>query len=302
MNLRQLQYAIVLSRVLNISQAAQELNISQPALSKQILSLEKELGVVLFDRNSIPLSLTAAGECFIKNANDILLKEKELKRSMQDFKLGEKARLTIGISPFRATYFISDTIKKLQAKYVGLQVVLKEHNSAQLCKNAVDGQVDFTIMNLPVDESVFDIIPLSPEPLVLAVSKKLFSKKCDTENLKNGEYPIINFSDCKDIPFIALSKKQELRQLFDKLCNASDFVPNISTEVVGINTAWSLVQAEVGATILPLKLIDSYKTNNDILVFAIENIASVRKPAIILRKGQYVSKYAKEAIELLVNR
>ena len=126
MNSRQLQYAVVLSQVLNISQAAEKLHITQPALSKQILSLEKELNVVLFDRSTTPLTLTRAGECFVAEATDILFREERLRRSMEDFKAGDKGRLTIGISPFRAGYFVSDTIRQLHQEFRGLQVVLKE--------------------------------------------------------------------------------------------------------------------------------------------------------------------------------
>ena len=66
MNSRQLQYAIALSEIRNFSQVAEKLNISQPALSKQILSLENELGVKLFDRATTPLLVTPAGQQFIQ--------------------------------------------------------------------------------------------------------------------------------------------------------------------------------------------------------------------------------------------
>ena len=56
-----MEYALRLARVRNFSQVAEELKISQPALSKQILQLESELGVKLFDRNTNPLTLTPAG-------------------------------------------------------------------------------------------------------------------------------------------------------------------------------------------------------------------------------------------------
>ena len=59
-NSRQMQYAILLSKVRNFSQAAEKLDISQPALSKQILNLESELGTRLFDRNSVPLSFPSS--------------------------------------------------------------------------------------------------------------------------------------------------------------------------------------------------------------------------------------------------
>lgn len=302
MNSRQLQYAIILSQVLNISQAAEMLKITQPALSKQILSLERELGVALFDRSTTPLTLTPAGESFVRDAKELLFKEEKLKRSMEDFKTGEKGCLKIGISPFRATYFISDIIKKLQNKYPALKIILNETNSTQLHKDAVDGQIDFAIINLPVDEAVLDVIPLKPEPLILAIHKSLCNNRTNLESKKSGKLSSINLSGCKDIPFIALSKNQELRQLFDKLCIACDFVPDIKTEVVSITTAWSLAQAGIGATILPLKFIESNPFNNELMIFTLENTATVRQPAIVMRKGQYMSKYALKAVDLIKNR
>ena len=79
MNSRQMEYAVALSKVRNFSQVSEQLNISQPALSKQIQSLEKTLGVRIFDRNSTPLELTPAGACFIREAEALLEREKQLK-------------------------------------------------------------------------------------------------------------------------------------------------------------------------------------------------------------------------------
>ena len=75
MNSRQLHYAIMLSEIRNFSQVAEKLNISQPALSKQILSLENELGIKLFDRTTTPLTVTPAGQHFIQGAADLVYKE-----------------------------------------------------------------------------------------------------------------------------------------------------------------------------------------------------------------------------------
>ena len=90
MNYRQLYYAVELSEICNFSQVAEQLNISQPALSKQIMALEKELDVKLFDRSSIPLTLTPAGERFVADAKELIFREEQLKRSMEDFKNEKK--------------------------------------------------------------------------------------------------------------------------------------------------------------------------------------------------------------------
>lgn len=302
MNLRQLQYAVLLSQVLNISQAAETLGISQPALSKQIAGLEKEIGVELFNRSTVPLTMTAAGECFVKEAKEILLKEDELYRIMSDFKSGKKGKITIGISPFRAAYFLYDVIIKLQGIFPGLQVVLSEKNSAQLLKDTQEGLLDFSILNLPVDETVFDVIPLDKEPVVLAVPKHFLDEKGITGNTEKKKFPISFLAKFKDVPFIALGKSQELRVLFDRLCSVAGLSPNITTEVVGITTAYNLAKAGIGAAILPRRLVENSDIGENLLIFDLKNTACVRQPAIVMRKGQYISKYTKEAIDLITER
>ena len=82
MNTKQMHYAVLLAENGSFSQLAEKLNISQPALSKQILALEKELGVALFDRSTVPVMPTAAGALFSKEAKEILSRQKQLLRSM----------------------------------------------------------------------------------------------------------------------------------------------------------------------------------------------------------------------------
>ena len=80
MNSRQMQYAVLLAETGSFSQLAENLQITQPALSKQILALEKELGVQLFDRSTTPLTVTPAGAHFVAQAKDLLYQEKQLER------------------------------------------------------------------------------------------------------------------------------------------------------------------------------------------------------------------------------
>ena len=75
MNSRQVKYAIMLAQVRNFSQVAEQLGISQPGLSKHIINLEQDLGVKLFDRNTSPLTLTPAGEHFIREAQELLYQD-----------------------------------------------------------------------------------------------------------------------------------------------------------------------------------------------------------------------------------
>ena len=298
MNAKQLQYAIQLSEVLNFSQVADQLGISQPALSKQIISLEQELGVRLFDRSTTPMTLTAAGIHFVREARELLYREDQLKRSMEDFRTGERGRLVIGISPFRSLYLMPPIVKKIQERYPGIQIILNEVGSDTLRKEVAEGKYDFAIINLPVDDSILDITPLEPDRLVLAVPNSMLDNI-----VRSGSNPVeeLDIAVFRDLPFIAVGQNQEMRQLFEKLCAASDFTPRIAMEVVGVTTAWAMCRAGIGATLLPLQFVSDYEFDSSITLFPLRNTAQPRRPAVITRRSQYLSEYAAYALNLLIN-
>lgn len=294
MNSRQLQYAIALSETRIFSQVAEKLNISQPALSKQILSLEGELGVKLFDRSTTPLTLTPAGQHFIQEAKELLYREDQLLRSMERFKSGEAGQLVIGVTPFRSSYMLSDVVRQVRLAFPHIQIKLCEAGSDILRKEAAEGKFDFAVVNLPVDESVLDIIPLEPDRLLLVVPNELMHLLPTSDSSK-----IIDFSICKELPFVVVQKAQEMRHLFDKLCAANNFYPTIAAEVISLTTAWSMAYAGVAATILPLQFINHYAFNDRISVLELNNTFDPRQPVIVTKRGQYLSDAAKYAISLL---
>lgn len=296
MNTKQIQYALALSETLSFSQVAEQLGITQPALSKQIQHLETELGVKLFDRNHSPLTLTPAGEYFVRNARELVYKEDQLRKALIQFNSGENGRLVIGVTPFRSLYIMPDLVKKVRSRYPGVQVSLQEVTSTQLRKEAAEGKYDFAIVNLPVDTSLLDVTPLEPDTLVLAVHNSMVG---NFPTADNGKYPTVDFEQFKDLPFIVLGPGQELRQLFDSLCAASDIYPTIAAEVIGVTTSWAMAVAGVGVALLPMQFVRSQQLNNNLSLYIVKSNLYSRQPAIVTRRGQARTPYADFAIRLL---
>ena len=299
MNSKQLRYAIELSKHLNFSYVAEKHKISQPALSKHIINLEKELGVTLFDRSKSPITLTAAGEYFINNAEHLLLKEEQLCNSMEQFRSGKSGSLSIGISPFRSLYLIPHLAARINEKYPDVKIRLHEYSSDILRKMALDGAFDFTILNLPADESVFDFVPIEQDKLVLAVPEKKLSL---IEGTPGKDLSRIDIASCEKLPFIVPSKSQEMRILFEKICRSAGIQPTITMEVVGLATAWAMTRNGIGATLLPLQFIKSTQSSNSVRLFVPDCEINTRQPAVITRRGQYLSEYAKYAIDILTEK
>lgn len=292
MNSRQLQYAVLLSETGSFSQLAQKLNITQPALSKQILSLEKELGLQLFDRNVNPITPTAAGAYFVREAKELLYKQDQLLRSMEQFRQGEKGQLIIGATPFRSAYLLPGMVKQLREKFPGIQVKLVEKGSELLRQDAADGKFDFAVINLPVDEAALEVTPMEQDRLVLVVPEAM--AKGDLEKATK-----IDFSQCAKLPFVVVGQGQEMRTLFDKLCLRTGVIPNIAAEVVGLTTAWEMTCTGAAATLLPLQFVERSHAHQPLKIIALANDVSLRQPAVVVKRGQYLSPYAQYAISLL---
>ena len=299
MNTKQMQYALALSETLNFSQVAEQLGISQPALSKQIQHIETDLGVKLFDRNRSPLTLTPAGEYFVRSARELLYQEEQLRKALAQFRSGDSGRLVIGVTPFRSLYLMPELVKKIRSRYPGVRISLHEVNSAQLRKDAAEGKCDLAIVNLPVDTALLDVVPLEPDILVLAIHNSMAG---ELTAAKDGKYLSVDFSQLRDFPFVVLSPGQELRNLFDGLCTAAGFQPIIAAEVVGVTSALAMAQAGVGAAVLPLQFVHSQNFDNNLSLYVVKNSPYSRQPAVVTRRGQVRTPYADFAISLLTEQ
>lgn len=296
LNARQMEYALRLARVRNFSQVAEELKISQPALSKQILQLESELGVKLFDRNTNPLTLTPAGEDFVRQARELLYREDQLLRSMDRYRSGEVGELTIGVTPFRSAYLMPAVVARLRQKFPGIRVRLAEYGSDVLRREMAEGRYDLAVVNLPVDDSVLEARPLEQDRLVLVLRRDLLEQYPD---LQPGR--AVAMEQCADLPFVVVGPTQEMRQLFDRLCARAEIHPVIAAEVVGLTTVWDMACAGVGAAVLPLQFVER-KAGADMVILPLRDAVYFRQVAVVTRRGQYLSAAARYAMDLLEGR
>ena len=294
MNSRQLQYAVLLAKARSFSHVAEDLGISQPALSKQIIALEEELGVKLFERTT-PLTLTAAGEHFAARAEHLLFEEEQLLKTMERYRTGESGKLVIGISPSRSIYLMPDFVRAMKKQFPRLQIILREGSTALLHKGICDGLYDFAILNLPVDEMQLDVRPMKQDSLVLAVPQALLPLIPEAPQAPDTP---LDLAACEALPFVTLSPGQELRGQFDKLCAQARLEPDIQLEAGSVIATWAMVREGFGAAVLPLQFLQ-HSMDDSVRIFPLRQIAATRQPAVVLKRGQYISPYTEHAIGLL---
>lgn len=292
MDFRQLQYMLVVAEEKSFSKAAQKLYIAQPSLSQYIQKLEHQLGVQLFDRSTMPLRLTYAGELFAETAKKILDLNKQLSQQMEDIANLKKGRLTVGLSSFRTTYIMPKILPLFYEKFPGIEIVLVEGTSSELETWVLKGTIDISIATLPVDEDLFSYKPIYTEEILVAVPPK-------HPRFKNCSLTKLSLIELKDEPFILLKQNQKLHITAEELCKRAGFKPKVVLESESIEAAHALTAAGIGITFVPDVLTRFNRIVTPPLYFSIDELKSTRQVVAAYRKERYISKAAEEFINIM---
>ncbi len=132
MNVKQAQYFLAIVQEGSITAAAKKLYVSQPSLSQMVHQIEKDLGVTLFDRTSLPLRLTYAGEKYLECAHAIVAANDTLDIQLREIRKENTGHLRIGISVQRGMLILPQAMPRLIERYPHVSVELHETESAQM--------------------------------------------------------------------------------------------------------------------------------------------------------------------------
>lgn len=246
MDLLKLKYFYTTAKRENISLAAKELLISQPALSKAITNLEAELEMDLFFRNGKRISLNENGRFLLKRAERIFSEVSNLERSLEERRSEGGGNLSIVTT---LPYTFTNIIDLFFNEYPNVrcqQVPLSKENLQQFIEN---GKYDVCITTERIDHSNVVWVPLFEEEIFLTVPKSFKEAKTGTIDLK----------ELNNLPFIGLTNQYGFRQFTDHFCQLVDFTPNYQVEVEEATTILQLVINGRGAAFTPETSVNLYE-------------------------------------------
>ncbi|NMO97987.1 LysR family transcriptional regulator [Paenibacillus lemnae] len=293
MELRQLQYTLQIAADKNFSRAAEKLHIAQPSLSQQLSKLEKELGVLLFQRNTSTVELTHAGASFVEHAQKIMDAVEQLRQEMSDISQLRKGKVVVGSMPITGSHLLPWVLPAFHQQYGDIEIALLEDSSMNLEKLTASGKTDLSLLSLPLAEPSLSWVPIGEERIDLAVPQQHRLAQRASQAAPDP----VSLSDLKDESFIVLKKGQGFRKLTFDLCREAGFEPNVVFESNNIETVQSLVAAGMGVTLVP-RFIARAKRSEFIPVYLplAEPVPS-RTLVIAYRHGRYLSKAAEAFIE-----
>lgn len=284
MELRHLEYFLMVSKELHFTKAAEKLGISQPTLSHQIKILEKELGYSLFNRIGKKIELTKVGEILQKEALSIQGSIQSVSSQIAAFKKVEIGELKIAVLPGEITDLISTLCIQFNQLYPNIKVFIQ--TTDQVGKAVLENQADFGID-----------FNLNPNDLLKVT--KLYDEEFYLISNQSNVKQKVSFSSAVDGPLILFPNKHQCRKLLDKTsCEIGKQLEPI-VETSSIQAILNLVRNGVGRSIVSRTLYDFYETE-DLYFQRIEKPSLIRTVHLVIKKNCFINYAAREYIKLLV--
>ncbi len=195
---RDLRYFVAVAEELHFTRAAERLFVSQPALSKQIRALERQLGAELFERDRRDVRLTAAGAALLPYARRMLAEWDAASAAVERAKAEQQATIVVGMSTSPGRGGLLPAIRsRFSETCPAAKVELRQVSWTDSSAGLADGSVDAAFVWLPVpDEERYAWVVVAEEPRHVALP--------DTHRL--ADRPEVDFADLLDEPFIAIPK------------------------------------------------------------------------------------------------
>ena len=284
--LQQLRILRAVATEKNFTKAAAVLYLSQPSLSKQIKTLEKNLDILLINRERNKISLTESGKVLLQYSERILALCEESCRALIDLKNGDRGNLSVGASQTTGTYLMPQILALFTQNYPQIDLNAQVNSTRLIAKKIINRELDIAVVGGEISTDLkknLTIQSFVSDELSLIISKSHpFTKKNK-----------INKEDLYCLDFITLNQNSTIKKFIDSILIQNQIeTKQLKTilqlnSIEGIKTAVSL---GLGAAFVSSSAIEKEIKLKTIGIIQIENIKIKRKLYIISNPECYKSK------------
>jgi DNA-binding transcriptional LysR family regulator len=270
----------------SFSLAAEQLHLTQPAISKRIANLERQLGCKLFDRIGRNVHLTEAGRALMPQSRRILQDIKEAVRSIHDLRGQVSGRLSMGISHHIGLHRLPPALREFSRRYPEVQLDIDFMDSEQAHQRILHGEMDLAVITLsPIDEQQLQSIPIWHDPLAVTVAL---------------DHPLAQFKSVSAEmlaqhtalpPGLNTYTGQIIKDLFDR----QGLAMNIGMSTNYLETIKVMVSIGLGWSILPMTLLD-----DSVVALEWQGQALSRTLGCVHHRNRSLSNAAEAFIEILL--
>ncbi len=285
MELRQLEYFQMVSRLNNITRAAERLHVAQPSITIAIQKLEDELGVLLFDRSQKQITLTAEGQVFLQHVDNILRSVQNAILEINDYKNLQKGSIKIGIPPMIGSFLFPEIFADFKKLYPNIELFMAEEGSLAIRKLLEEGELDLGIIIVSHTSPLLETLPITKGEILL----------CLPPDHPLSSFSSVSFGQLRQESFILLKEDTYHRQIIMEECKKHNFKPNIILSSSQIATILGLVTKGAGISFL-LDVVA--RRNADITSLPLSEPLFI-EIGLAWKKNKYLSKASRVFIEFI---
>lgn len=279
--LRQLQVFEAVGRLKSYTRAAEELHLSQPAVSMQIKQMEDNIGLPLFEQLGKKIFLTEAGHEMYQTARQVETRLTEAEQVLEDFKGVRRGRLTIAVAS-TANYFAPRLIAAFNDRYEAVTVSLDVTNRAGLIEHLEVNDTDMVIMGLPPEGMELEASAFMENPLVVIapVGHRLAGNKAIPLPSLQGEN------------FIMREPGSGTRTAMERFFAGRGIALSTGMEMSSNEAIKQAVQAGLGLGIVSLHTLEMELETGRLRVLDVQGFPIMRHWYLVHRKGKRLSPVA----------
>ncbi|MGO2683921.1 LysR family transcriptional regulator [Microbacterium sp.] len=245
MNLEQLKGFVTVAELGHFTRASEKLHLAQPSLSRQISTLEQELGAELFHRARGNISLTAAGETLLPRARRMLTDADAIRTEMAELAGLQRGRVRLGATPTLCISLVAEVLRAFHTAHPGIELQLIEGGSNLLIEQLAAGAVDMALVTMsegqPVTGTALVRTPLLSEELVVVSS-------ADAPPIAASS---IDLQRLSQLPLVALAESYDLRGATDAAFDAAGLTPSPVVEGAEMDAVLRFVERGLGVAVVP---------------------------------------------------
>lgn len=270
------KYIKTIAQYHSFSRAAQVLYVSQPALSRFVKKVEDELGVTLFDRDTIPLRLTLAGQRYLEYVEQFQGLERNMRQEFSAMGKQSFNRLTIATLPLLGIYVLPRIVPDFAEQFPSVDQKIVECSSAEILKQLDHDDVDLVLTNLRPDNPHLRYERLMGDPVVLATQYDEQMQQYYPDCGNNLEHPLqVDLSQFEQQTLIVLRAWQNMRIVAETICRHYSFAPQRVVEVPSLSSALSLVGCGRGMTFICPSYVHCIQPQTPLIYFSLPEVATL---------------------------
>lgn len=269
MDIRQIEYFVHVAELGSFTKAASLLSIAQPALSRQVRSLEVELAQALLYRNGRGVSPTEAGKRLLAHGRGILLQVERARQEVEEMRGAPVGRVVVGAPPTVGNMLAVPLASAFQSRFPRAMLGIVEGLTGYVAEWLLMGRVDIAVLHNPVASPALTFFPLMKEHLCLI---------SPLPRGRSGLHAPVRVRDLPGFPLIMPSRPHAFRMQVDTHLAALGLKANVVLEIDGVPAMLDLVHQGYGHAVLPANRVS---LDNRQRAFATRPIVSPRMASML---------------------